>query len=124
LVLANTEELHDQIDTMNTRIRQLERALRDLQSSVSTEPHRLLRSDLALPSPSMSSSTLSSQGPPPLTSTSKSYQSSQEQEQSQQPKLTAVPGVVHSMQVDAAEDVDACGTYHICVEVYNEYVCE
>lgn len=122
LVLANTEELHDQIDTMNTRIRQLERALRDLQTSVSTEPHPLLRSELGLPSPSMSSSTLSSQGPSPLPSTSKSDQGSQEQEQSQQPKSMNAPRVVegpHLMRVDSTEDVvDACGTYHICLEVY------
>lgn len=46
LILANTEELHDRIDTLCARIRELEDALRTLQASVSTSPHPLLRNDL------------------------------------------------------------------------------
>ncbi|KAF4604485.1 hypothetical protein EYR40_003259 [Pleurotus pulmonarius] len=46
LVLANTEELHDRIDTLCARIRELEDALRTLQASVSTTPHPLLTNDL------------------------------------------------------------------------------
>ncbi|KAG9222051.1 hypothetical protein CCMSSC00406_0008036 [Pleurotus cornucopiae] len=46
LVLANTEELHDRIDTLCARIRELEDALRTLQASVSTTPHPLLSNDL------------------------------------------------------------------------------
>ncbi|KAF9495618.1 hypothetical protein BDN71DRAFT_1416721 [Pleurotus eryngii] len=46
LVLANTEELHDRIDALCARIRELEDALQTLQASVSTAPHPLLRNDL------------------------------------------------------------------------------
>lgn len=42
MILANTEELHDQIDSLVERIRLLEEALRALQASVSTHPHPLL----------------------------------------------------------------------------------
>ena len=122
-MLANTEELHNQIDTMSSRIRQLERGLRDLQATVSTEPHSLLVNDLILPSPSLVAST----PPPPLqrlsplASTSKSDRRSQEQEQSQQSKSGSASRVVsgpHPMQVDAAEDVvDACGTHNVPVGI-------
>ncbi|KAJ7207535.1 fungal-specific transcription factor domain-containing protein, partial [Mycena pura] len=46
LVLANTEELHERIEHLCSRIRELEDALRTLQVSVSNEPHPLLRTDL------------------------------------------------------------------------------
>ncbi|KAL0069471.1 hypothetical protein AAF712_003506 [Marasmius tenuissimus] len=46
LVLANTEELHDRIDGLCGRIRELEAALRVLQMQVSDEPHPLLTPDL------------------------------------------------------------------------------
>ncbi|GLB43693.1 putative fungal specific transcription factor [Lyophyllum shimeji] len=49
LVLANTEELHDRIETLCTRIRELENALRSLQESVSDEPHPLLQKDVLQP---------------------------------------------------------------------------
>ncbi|TFK42264.1 fungal-specific transcription factor domain-containing protein [Crucibulum laeve] len=45
LVLSGTEELHNQIDNLCNRIRQLEDALRTMQESVSDEPHPLLRDD-------------------------------------------------------------------------------
>ncbi|KAL0952109.1 hypothetical protein HGRIS_008740 [Hohenbuehelia grisea] len=82
LILANTEELHDRIDTLCGRIRELEDALRLLQASVSDEQHPLLREDrifsktspeqpsvsssTTLPSPAPSNSTPSS-NPPPTT---------------------------------------------------------
>jgi hypothetical protein len=120
-VLANTEELHNQIDDMGSRIRQLERGLRELQASVSTEPHPLLLRALVLPSPSLPASTPPSQGHSPLASTSKSDRRSQEQEQSQQPKPSGAPRPVsdlYPMQVDATEDVvDACGTCDVRVDV-------
>ncbi|KAF9259356.1 hypothetical protein L218DRAFT_908477 [Marasmius fiardii PR-910] len=46
LVLANTEELHDRIDILCSRIRELESALRVLQMQCFDEPHPLLTPDL------------------------------------------------------------------------------
>ncbi|KAJ7157332.1 fungal-specific transcription factor domain-containing protein [Mycena filopes] len=46
LVLANTEELHDRIEFLCARIRELEDALRTLQETVTDRPHPLLRTDL------------------------------------------------------------------------------
>ena len=47
MILANTEELHDQIEALLDRVKELEDALRSLQASVSTQPHPLLsQSDL------------------------------------------------------------------------------
>ncbi|KAJ7045173.1 fungal-specific transcription factor domain-containing protein [Mycena alexandri] len=48
LVLANTEELHDRIEFLCARIRELEDALRILQETVSDRPHPLLRTDLLI----------------------------------------------------------------------------
>lgn len=45
-VLADTEKLHDKINTMSDRIRQLEDALSLLQSTISHEQHPLLQKDL------------------------------------------------------------------------------
>ena len=42
MILSNTEELHDKIDSLLERIRLLEDALRTLQASVSPQPHPLL----------------------------------------------------------------------------------
>ena len=42
MILANTEELHDQIEALLDRVKLLEDALRTLQASVSTQPHPLL----------------------------------------------------------------------------------
>ncbi|OCB83976.1 hypothetical protein A7U60_g8647 [Sanghuangporus baumii] len=42
MILSNTEELHDKIDSLLERIRILEDALKTLQASVSSEPHPLL----------------------------------------------------------------------------------
>ncbi|KAG6827101.1 hypothetical protein H0H92_013213 [Tricholoma furcatifolium] len=43
LILANTEELHDRIDTLCARNRELEAALRIAQQLVSDQPHPLLQ---------------------------------------------------------------------------------
>jgi hypothetical protein len=45
-VLADTNQLHSKIAEMGHRIRELEDALSIYQSSVSSEPHPLLRDDL------------------------------------------------------------------------------
>lgn len=45
-MLANTEQLHARIDQLCSRIRELEDALRTLQTTVSTNSHELLREDL------------------------------------------------------------------------------
>jgi hypothetical protein len=42
LVLANTEELHNKIEVMSARIRELEEALRNVHSEGSGLPHPLL----------------------------------------------------------------------------------
>ncbi|KAJ6601099.1 fungal-specific transcription factor domain-containing protein [Mycena vulgaris] len=46
LVLANTEVLHDRIEHLCARIRELEDALRTLHENMSDRPHPLLRTDL------------------------------------------------------------------------------
>lgn len=46
LILANTEQLHERIEHLCSRIRDLENALKTMQSTVSSEPHPLLRPDL------------------------------------------------------------------------------
>ncbi|OJT09636.1 hypothetical protein TRAPUB_13889 [Trametes pubescens] len=45
-VLANTEVLHDKITILANRVRALEDALQDVQSSVSSQPHPLLTDEL------------------------------------------------------------------------------
>lgn len=49
MVLSGTQELHDRIDDLCARIRELEDALRDLQGQHSDEPHPLLRTDVLRP---------------------------------------------------------------------------
>jgi hypothetical protein len=46
LVLANTEELHEKIERLCSRIRALEDALRSLQANFSDSPHPLLQDAL------------------------------------------------------------------------------
>lgn len=46
MVLANTEELHEKIERLCSRVRELEDALRTLQSTVSERTHPLLQEDL------------------------------------------------------------------------------
>ncbi|KDR86029.1 hypothetical protein GALMADRAFT_235239 [Galerina marginata CBS 339.88] len=48
LVLANTEELHERIEHMSSRNRELEHALQKLQESISDQPHPLLGMHLRL----------------------------------------------------------------------------
>jgi hypothetical protein len=50
-ILANTEELHERIERLNTRVRELENALRILQASVSRESHPLLVNDKGISQP-------------------------------------------------------------------------
>jgi hypothetical protein len=45
-VLANTQQLHERIEDLCSRIRELESALGNVQSKVSNEQHPLLRNDL------------------------------------------------------------------------------
>ncbi|KAI0080188.1 hypothetical protein K474DRAFT_1590474 [Panus rudis PR-1116 ss-1] len=45
-VLANTEELHEKISVLSTRVRELEDALQDVWRTQSSEPHPLLSPDL------------------------------------------------------------------------------
>jgi hypothetical protein len=66
LVLANTEELHDRIEQLCTRIRELENALRTLQESVSEEPHPLLRTGVLQQKTPQTSLPDSASLPPPL----------------------------------------------------------
>ncbi|KAF9557930.1 hypothetical protein CPC08DRAFT_764290 [Agrocybe pediades] len=70
LVLANTEELHERIEQMSARNRELERALRQLQEASSDQPHPLLNTELRLDTrhdlssgPSTSSSSKSPSAP-------------------------------------------------------------
>ncbi|KIJ66602.1 hypothetical protein HYDPIDRAFT_26938 [Hydnomerulius pinastri MD-312] len=48
LVLANTEELHNRIEVMSTRIRELEDALRQMHSEASSQPHPLLTDSITV----------------------------------------------------------------------------
>lgn len=41
-----TEELHDKIDTLSDRVRKLEDALAETHTSLSNDPHPLLRQEL------------------------------------------------------------------------------
>ena len=47
-MLANTEVLHEKIQVLSNRVRQLEDALANLQSERSSEPHPLLAPELLL----------------------------------------------------------------------------
>lgn len=46
MVLSSTQELHERIEVLCSRVRDLEDALRTLQSNVSDQSHPLLREDL------------------------------------------------------------------------------
>ncbi|CCA77997.1 hypothetical protein PIIN_00710 [Serendipita indica DSM 11827] len=47
-ILSNTKELHEEIDSLRKRVRELETALSELQSQVTPEPHPLLQQSLKL----------------------------------------------------------------------------
>ncbi|KAG1742635.1 uncharacterized protein EDB91DRAFT_1051663, partial [Suillus paluster] len=70
LVLANTEELHNKIEVMSARMRELEEALRQMHSEASDLPHPLLSDSITVishDSPECNSSSNSpEQHPPPL----------------------------------------------------------
>ncbi|OJA19276.1 hypothetical protein AZE42_04492 [Rhizopogon vesiculosus] len=66
LILANTEELHNRVEVMSARIRELEDALCQMHSEKSDLPHPLLAdSVLSHDSPESTSSNNSPEQPPP-----------------------------------------------------------
>lgn len=56
-ILANTEELHAQINTLTIRVRELEHGLSTLQATVSSEPHPLLEGRGSSSDPSLKDAT-------------------------------------------------------------------
>ena len=56
MVLANTEQLHERIEQLCARIRELETGLRTVQASVSSEPHPLLQKPAGIFQPKISNS--------------------------------------------------------------------
>ena len=71
MVLANTEELHEKIDRLCSRVRELEDALRTLQSTVSDQTHPLLREDLLnIKAPTARASTAGRNDSPPQATSS------------------------------------------------------
>lgn len=68
-MLSNTTELHARIDRMTRRIRELEYGLGQLQSTVSSETHELLRDDHPLKDTSVAAAVAASRSgdaPPEL----------------------------------------------------------
>ena len=113
LVLASTEELHDRIDSMSSRMRQLESALRDLQSSVSTEKHPLLQDGLSLLSSGQPTPT-----PPPLAPPTLDVELGSLEQQPSQPSQPSAPVASGSrqtldhqpMQIDEQiDEAETCG---------------
>ncbi|KAF9449972.1 hypothetical protein P691DRAFT_811321 [Macrolepiota fuliginosa MF-IS2] len=103
MILANTAELHDRIDHLTSRIRELEGALQSLQAQVSDQPHPLLQKDSfqavpPLPSPSRPSSSSTD---PPLTTPQAST------------TLSPVTPTFHSMDPDPSAVKDYCGTLSV-----------
>lgn len=45
-ILSNTKELHEEVDTLRVRVKDLEQALAELQSQLTPEPHPLLKQSL------------------------------------------------------------------------------
>lgn len=62
--LANTEELHDEIDRQKARIRELEQSLQDLQGTVSANPQPM-QNDSTYPTPMSANASSSSNGHSP-----------------------------------------------------------
>ncbi|KAG2116363.1 hypothetical protein BD769DRAFT_1629847 [Suillus cothurnatus] len=87
LVLANTEELHNKIEVMSARIRELEETLRQMQSEASDLPHPLLSDTITVIS-----------NDSPESSSSSSYPEQQPQ---------------HSNKADPDSVIDAFGTLTI-----------
>ncbi|KAF6761160.1 fungal-specific transcription factor domain-containing protein [Ephemerocybe angulata] len=108
MVLSGTEELHERISQLQGRVRDLESALRTMQTAVSEEPHPLLNNDtLRLPP----LRPPSQQGSSPR-STSSSNKSSAASLSS--PASTRPPTNI-SLKLEAEEDspIDAFGTLTI-----------
>ena len=103
LVLANTEELHHQIDQLRSRNRELENALRQMQENVSDQPHPLLRTDtLRIPSLHHDSSSAG----PSTSSSSKSPTTSRIS------PITHPPGPTDSTVEGDHHTIDAFGLQH------------
>jgi len=47
-ILADTQDLHDEVDRLRSRIRELEQALATLQAQTSQEPHPLLEQGFSI----------------------------------------------------------------------------
>ncbi|KAF8650271.1 hypothetical protein AX16_005325 [Volvariella volvacea WC 439] len=108
LVLANTEELHDRIDRLCGRIRELEDALRSLHANHSSQPHPLLTLELLqlkgpenfnVSTTSLSSSSKSPSNPPP----------------SSQPSDSRSPSIPNSDDGGEESLIDAFGTLTVGV---------
>ncbi|KIY72318.1 hypothetical protein CYLTODRAFT_440727 [Cylindrobasidium torrendii FP15055 ss-10] len=112
LVLANTEQLHARIDQLCSRIRELEDALRALQTTVSANSHELLREDLLqIKSPESSLFTTLTQKTAQPASTSPAATSSSSSGGS---STTTHPSPASSQSSTADESfVDAFGTLTI-----------
>jgi hypothetical protein len=96
MVLANTGELHEKIEHLRSRVRELEDGLRALQSTASDQPHPLLREDLlSIKAPTAGSSTTRPNNSSPQAGSSK-----------------------HAGREGAGDDdslIDAFGMVHCCV---------
>lgn len=69
MVLANTEHLHEKIERLCSRVRELEDALRTLQSTVSEQMHPLLREELlGVKAPTVGLTTGRNDSPPQASS--------------------------------------------------------
>ena len=101
LVLANTEHLHDHIERISARNRELESALRMLQESVSDQPHPLLSMDV------LRINTQGSSSGPSTTSSSKSPSTSRIS------PATHPPNQPEAKQDDEQNVIDAFGVQSI-----------
>ncbi|KAF8167169.1 fungal-specific transcription factor domain-containing protein [Crassisporium funariophilum] len=101
MILANTEELHNQIEQLCSRNRELENALRLMQEQVSEQPHPLLRTDL------LSLRTISHPGSSSGPSTSSSSKSPSTSRIS---PTTHPPGTVDVTFEEDSNVIDAFGT--------------
>lgn len=96
MVLANTEHLHDRIDQITARNRELESALRMLQETVSDQPHPLLSMDVL-----RINTTQGSSSGPSTDSSSKSPSTSRISPIAQPPNQTEVKQDAEQNVIDA-----------------------
>jgi hypothetical protein len=101
MILSGTEELHERISQLQGRVRDLESALRTMQTAVSDDPHPLLDNNTLrlppLPPPSRTGSSPASSSSSPSMVTS------------QPNNRDPVPSVVLKMEEDVVT-IDAFGT--------------